>query len=315
MPFATGTIALGLHASSGSASLVVDTLRRQAVEASESGFDGVTLSEHHGGFPQYIPSPTMLTSVLLAAMRTGWAGPCPSVLPLRDVVTQVEDLAWLAAAYQGRVGAGFVPGYHERDFEIVGRDFAGRMSAFRDSLARASDLLQGAATDPLVDDVAIAALGISPVPVICGVGGPKGAAFAAECRVGVLLTSLLDSAKARRISESFRESGGTKSCVLIRQAWVGTPSDSSLNQLARYRSAASDSRFLETDDQDIVTHGEPEEIAERLAQQVLDSGADSLNLRIFSDEASASELVEQVGIFGRQVLPDVRRRLHWPPLN
>jgi alkanesulfonate monooxygenase SsuD/methylene tetrahydromethanopterin reductase-like flavin-dependent oxidoreductase (luciferase family) len=309
--FSPGSIALGLHASSGSGPVILEALREQAIAASQTGFDGVSLSEHHGGFPQYVPTPTLIAGFLLSSMEKGWAGPCPTILPLRDVVPLVEDLAWLASAYPGRVGAGFVSGYQERDFKIYGRSFSARIPEFKSSLRSAANLLRGEVDGELSGDQALQELAESPIPVVCGVGGPKGAAYAAECNVGILLTSLLDSKQARRLADAYRDSGGTNSCVLVRRAWVGTPPSDFADQLARYEAAATDRGGLETGSGDIVVHGEPSEIASRIAEQVQESGADSLNFRVFAEDAAPNDLVRQVALVGTEVLPALRSLLNW----
>jgi len=58
-------------------------------------------------------------------------------------VVVVEDLAWLAACYPGRIGAAFVSGYQSGDFELVGADFEHRMRAFADALPAAVRALAG----------------------------------------------------------------------------------------------------------------------------------------------------------------------------
>src|SRR5690348_15803965 len=76
---------------------VIEELRAQARLAMEHGFDGVMTSEHHGGFPGYLPNPVQLAGFLLDAMPTGWAAPCPVLLPLRPTALVAEEIAWLAA--------------------------------------------------------------------------------------------------------------------------------------------------------------------------------------------------------------------------
>ena len=178
-------------------------------------------------------------------------------------------------------------------------------------MATAASVLRGEAQGSLAEDPAIAALVQVPVPVVCGIGGPKGAAHAAASRVGILLTSMLDPSQARQIAHAYWEAGGRESCVLVRRAWVGTPPSSFDKQLARYRSVATQPGALETGTGEIVVCGEPSEVAERLADQVTTVGAGSLNLRIYAEDASREELVAQVGTVGREVLPDLRCRLGW----
>ena len=81
-------------------------MRAQAVLGREAGFDGVMTSEHHGGFGGYLPNPLQLTGFLLDAMPGGWAAACPLLLPLRPAALVIEEAAWLAARFPGRVGLG-----------------------------------------------------------------------------------------------------------------------------------------------------------------------------------------------------------------
>ena len=62
---------------------VVSEMRAQAAAAERAGFDGIMTSEHHGGFPGYLPNPMQAAGWLLDATRTLWAAPCPLLLPLR----------------------------------------------------------------------------------------------------------------------------------------------------------------------------------------------------------------------------------------
>ena len=71
----------------------VEVLRRQAWRASEIGYDGVMVSEHHADFPGYLPNPVQLAGLLLDAMPTGWVAPCPMLLPLKPYALIAEDLA------------------------------------------------------------------------------------------------------------------------------------------------------------------------------------------------------------------------------
>ena len=51
----------------------VEVLRRQARRASEIGYDGVMVSEHHADFPGYLPNPVQLAGLLLdGCPPAGW---------------------------------------------------------------------------------------------------------------------------------------------------------------------------------------------------------------------------------------------------
>src|SRR5919206_4125123 len=97
-PFAPGSVSLRLYPHNElSATAIVDELRAQAAVAEEHGFDGVMTSEHHGGFPRYLPNPLQVAGWLLEGMASGWAAPCPLLLPLRPPAMVAEEIAWLAA--------------------------------------------------------------------------------------------------------------------------------------------------------------------------------------------------------------------------
>ena len=306
-PFGAGSVALGLHLSGGDAAGAVDALRAQAIAADQAGFDGLTLSEHHGGYPGYLPTPTLMAAVLLAAMQSAWTAPCPTILPLRDRATVVEELAWLAAAYPGRVGAGFVPGYQARDFEIVGRDFAERDQQFRENLPWVTTALAGRPTGDLAGDPAVSALSRHPVPVVSGIGGPVGARRAARAGAGVLVTSLTSTEGARQLIDAHRSAGGAGPCVLIRRAWIGTLPETVQVQLDRYHHMDSGGRLGPRATAEVVVHGPATSVAESLAEDLATSGADSLNLRVFAENVPVAVLVDQIGQFGVGVLPELRR--------
>src|SRR3954466_1446166 len=104
-PFAAGSISFRSYPPDESnPAACLNEMRGQAALAVEHGFDGVMTSEHHGGFPGYLPNPLQLAGFLLDAMTTGWAAPCPLLLPLRPAALVVEETAWLAARFPGRVG-------------------------------------------------------------------------------------------------------------------------------------------------------------------------------------------------------------------
>lgn len=172
-PLGPGTISVGLHPGAGRADEVITELVLQAVTADAAGFDGVTLSEHHGGHPGYLPVPILIAARLLASLPAAWVAACPTILPLRDLPALVEEVAWVAACWPGRVGLGVVPGYQDRDFAIAGRPFDSRRQEFAANLPRLTAALSGGAEGGLQSDPAVAALATSSVPVLSGVGGPR----------------------------------------------------------------------------------------------------------------------------------------------
>jgi alkanesulfonate monooxygenase SsuD/methylene tetrahydromethanopterin reductase-like flavin-dependent oxidoreductase (luciferase family) len=308
-PFGNGSISFGLSAVDGTASDIVAALRQEATAAANAGFDGVTISEHHGGFAGYVPTPILLSAVLLAALDGSWACAGPSVLPLRSTATVVEDLAWLEAAYPGRVGAGFVAGYQKRDFELVGADFDRRSATFWAQLRELTDELSQTGAAQLGLDPAVAAL-THGLPIICGVGGPLGARRAAEAGAGLLLMSLAAPAKSAELIRAYRAAGGSGPCVLIRRVQFGSSTGPVAASLARWRSAGNEADWLRVD-ADALALGTVAEIAAQLVHDVSASEATALNIRIDCDSSDLVQRTARIHRFGKEVLPAVREQLGW----
>lgn len=304
-PFAPGTVAVGLHLPTGPLDAAVTGLRRLAIEADRVGFDGVTLSEHHGGYPGYLPVPTLVVAALLQVMTRAWAAPCPTILPLRDRTAVVEELAWLAALHPHRVGAGFVPGYQEKDFVVTGHPFSERRRLFRSLLPEITAALNGRARGGLASDPAVAALTDRPVPVLAGIGGPLAARAAAAAGAGILLTSLSGPMESKALVTEYIGAGGAGPRVLIRRAWMGSVPAGVARQLDRYRRADLPGPPPPASE-DVVVQGDAHEIAEVLAGALEASGADSLNVRLYAEDVAVDDLLEQVETFGREVLPRLR---------
>ena len=77
-PFAPGSVSLRLYPHNElRAPEVVEELRAQARAAEAAGFDGVMVSEHHGGFAGYLPNPIQTAGFLLDATERVWVAPCP----------------------------------------------------------------------------------------------------------------------------------------------------------------------------------------------------------------------------------------------
>ena len=93
------------------------------------GFDGVMTSEHHGGFAGYLPNPLQIASFVLEENPSGWAAPCPLLLPLRPTAQVAEEIAWLDARHPGRVGLGVAAGALPLDFEVMGVPLRGGRAA------------------------------------------------------------------------------------------------------------------------------------------------------------------------------------------
>jgi alkanesulfonate monooxygenase SsuD/methylene tetrahydromethanopterin reductase-like flavin-dependent oxidoreductase (luciferase family) len=310
-PLGPASISVGLSTGPGSGREIVAQLARDAVAAIDAGFDGVTLSEHHGGFPQYVPSPLLLAGVLLARLPRGFACAAPSILPLRTAVTVAEDLAWLDAAFTGRVGAGFAPGYQQSDFDAVGVDFDGRQRAFWAGLESVTTTLgRGPVPSQVRNDPAVAGLSEGSVPVLAGVGGPVGVRRAARLGVGLLVTSLRPAEEARELVRVHRDAGGRGSVVLIRRVHVGEGAAGFGTSLTHWSGAAPGADWLRPDDDALVT-GPAGQVADALVDAVTTSRCSALNLRLDAYSNDIAQVPDQVAALGAEVLPRVREALGW----
>ncbi len=65
-PLAAGAISLRMYPHSLAPDGIVEEMRVQARAAEAAGFDGVMTSEHHGGFPGYLPNPLLAAGALFS---------------------------------------------------------------------------------------------------------------------------------------------------------------------------------------------------------------------------------------------------------
>jgi alkanesulfonate monooxygenase SsuD/methylene tetrahydromethanopterin reductase-like flavin-dependent oxidoreductase (luciferase family) len=291
---------------------VVAELMAQAELAESSGFDGVMTSEHHGGFPNYIPNPLLAATWALEATDRIWAAPCPMLLPLRPVGQVVEDLAWTAQRFPGRVGAGFAAGALADDFVLSGVPFEEMRARFREALPVAVAALRGDATGPLANDPAVLALRAQPVPMVSAAQSPSAARRAGALGVGLLFDSLISTERAAEVSAAHEEAGGAGTRVLIRRVWVGPPPSTAVaTQMDRYRRVASTSTQDHWGAGDsLVTASDPGEIAEQLVDLLDVTNCDSLNLRVFHAGTPPAQIRDQIELVGHAVLPLLRIRVH-----
>lgn len=309
---AAGSVSLRLYPLDLSPGEVVAEMAAQAALAEQVGFDGVMTSEHHGGFPNYLPNPLLAATWALGATTQIWAAPSPTLLVLRPTSQVVEDLAWTAQRFPGRVGVGFATGAIERDFEMAGVPFEERGARYRAELAVAAAALAGDASLPLAADPAVAALSARPIPVVAAAQGPVAARRVATLGIGLLFDSIVSLDRAAEVAAAHAEAGGTRR-VLIRRVWVGpAPSDAVRAQMNRYRAAAPEAAQAHwAADGGLVCAEDPGTVARELHQQVLRSGCDALNLRVFHAGLGPEECRAQIRRVGLEVLPTLRRLGGW----
>jgi alkanesulfonate monooxygenase SsuD/methylene tetrahydromethanopterin reductase-like flavin-dependent oxidoreductase (luciferase family) len=299
-PLAAGSISLRLYPHSDhSAEEVVRELRAQAALATQSGFDGVMTSEHHGGFGGYMPNPLQAAGWLLEAMPDGWAAPCPLLLPLRPPALVAEEVAWLAARFPGRVGLGLAAGSLQDDFDIMGVTKDDLTSRFASALAVVAGALSGTDPGPLAGDVAVARCRANPVPVVSAAMSHAAVRRAARLGVGLLFDSLSAPERIRALSGMYRQAGGDRPCVLIRRVWVGAPPRALVDQqVDRYRGYAAPGAQAHWRGEQLVAADDAGAVADELSAVTTESGADALNLRVHVPGVAPTTARDQIAALG-----------------
>jgi alkanesulfonate monooxygenase SsuD/methylene tetrahydromethanopterin reductase-like flavin-dependent oxidoreductase (luciferase family) len=309
LPFADGSISLGLYLEDLNPSAALDELLLQAKIASESGFDGVTLSEHHGAFEGYLPTPILGISWILECTDAGWAAPCPLILPLRPLNLLLEEVAWLASRHPGRVGLGLAPGFAPDDFLLAGAPMETRRADYYRNLGPAVRALRGQADGLLTDDPAIKYCAQQGVSVLGAVAGPVAAAEAAKAGAGMLIATFKGPEQARELSAVYKANNGIGPRVLVRRCWVGqrpardairSPRESGGQRFAP-RTWANGDRT------DMVTATTADEMVEHLFARWVESEATALNVRLQLPGSTPKTTREQIRRFGAEVLPELRR--------
>jgi alkanesulfonate monooxygenase SsuD/methylene tetrahydromethanopterin reductase-like flavin-dependent oxidoreductase (luciferase family) len=288
----------------------LEELRHQARLAVELGFDGVGLSEHHAGFPGYLPSPLLFGASLLAELPRGFYAALPILLPLRFVAGVVEELAWLDARFPGRVVAGFAAGYYEDDFEAFGVPFADRFPRFRRMFEQVAVELRGEGRienqrrDPAV------AQARGRIGLVMNTSGPRNAQLAG--RLGAGITPVQMSVDDyRELFRTYRAAGGRGPIIVQRWVFLGDPPLGAIDKLNDTNESptgdhgwrTNDSRIIPLDDHD------PERMAERLIEHVRAIEATALCIRWHLGPLEPAVVREQIDRFGREVLPLVRQRM------
>ena len=310
-PFAPGSVSLRLYPHGDrSAREIVDELRAQAALAAEHHFDGVMTSEHHAGFHGYLPNPLQAAGWCLEAMASGWAAPCPLLLPLRPPALVAEEIAWMAARFPGRVGLGVASGALPADFDIMHvpmGDLAKRFTAAFEELA---GILDGSAAGALAGDPAIAAAATDRIPVLSAAMGFTAARRAARLGAGLLFDSMSTPERCRELVDAYHDAGGTASCVLVRRAWVGEPPRHDFDdQLAVYRAYSSRAAQDTWGEQEMVDSTGADDVVGGLLDSLERSGCDALNLRIHVPGVEPAAAREQIVLLGDLVVGRLRAEL------
>ncbi|HTK15881.1 MAG TPA: LLM class flavin-dependent oxidoreductase [Acidimicrobiia bacterium] len=311
-PFAPGSVSLRCYPHLDlPAPHIVDELRAQAALAVEHGFDGVMTSEHHGGFPGYLPNPLQTAGFALDAMASGWAAPCPLLLPLRPAALVIEETAWLAARHPDRVGLGVAAGALPIDFEIMDTTMDGLTARFANALELVVRVLGGGDAGALAGDPAIARCREHPIRVLSAAGSTTAARRAATVGAGLVFDSLSTPARCRELVDAYRAAGGTGPCVLIRRAWIGEPpAQLTAQQIDAYRSYAPTGAAANWGTDELVAARDAAEVAARLADAARVAGADALNLRVHVAGITPAAARMQIERLGEEAVPAIRDALY-----
>jgi alkanesulfonate monooxygenase SsuD/methylene tetrahydromethanopterin reductase-like flavin-dependent oxidoreductase (luciferase family) len=312
-PFSDGAFSIRLYGHRLPVGEMLDVLHAQAEAANAAGFDGVTVSEHHGSFDGYFPNPLQLASWLLSRLTRIWVAPFPLLLPLRPAGLVAEEVAWMSAMYPGRVAVGVAAGSLPQDFEIAGveqgDDLARRFTQGLEVLARG---LRGDVDGPLGDDPAVQRCREHPVPLLSAAMSHTAARRAANNRCGVLTDSVSSIGRLRDVAQTYFDAGGSGPLVTTRWVWVGEPPEGTVaKQMELYRSYAKQQHQGAFNDDALATiYGRADDVAERLCQLIASTRATALNLRVHVGGISPEAAIDQIRALGAEVLPLVRRG--WP---
>jgi alkanesulfonate monooxygenase SsuD/methylene tetrahydromethanopterin reductase-like flavin-dependent oxidoreductase (luciferase family) len=284
---------------------------RQAKLAEDAGFDGLMTSEHHGGFPGYVPNPLQLAGWLLEATDRIWSAPCPLLLPLYHWSHVAEQLAWMAVRFPGRVGGGFAIGGLAQDFEMADLDYSKRIEVFKDGLPRLAAALRGEAEAPLSMDAAIARCATNPVPCVSAAQSPGAVRRAARLGMSVLYDSLQTVERMREISDAYVEAGGRATRLAIRRVWIGPPPGAEVEaQMDFYRGYASESAQAHWGKGDeLISGADGGEVAEKLLTLAEAGGCDAFNLRVHVKGILPAQIEEQIERLGAETLPILSKEL------
>jgi alkanesulfonate monooxygenase SsuD/methylene tetrahydromethanopterin reductase-like flavin-dependent oxidoreductase (luciferase family) len=311
-PLAIGSISMRLYPHDVPARDQLDLIRRQARQAVEAGFDGVMVSEHHADFPGYLPNPVQMAGFLLPAMPRGWAAACPLLLPMQPYALVAEQLAWLDAAYPGRVGAGFAAGALPVDFELAEVPFDEIRERFKAALPKVVAALRGEDTTPLGNDRAIRACAERPLPMVAAAQSPAAVRRAARLGLGILYDSLQTVEVTRNLSDIYDDAGGTGPKILIRRVWIGDPPQAEIEaQMAHYRTYAPESAMKNWGAGTNLVHGPTGEAAAEALAGVLRAGnCDTVNVRVHVKGLTPGQIEDQIGHHAQSFLPHLRQV--WP---
>jgi len=305
-PFESGSVSLRLYPHNElPATEVVAEFCAQAKLGLDHGFDGIMTSEHHGGFPGYLPNPLQMVTFVLEENPVGWAAACPLLLPLRPTSMVAEEVAWLDARHPGRVGLGVAAGGLRRDFEAMDVPFDDAVDRFKRELPRLVEMLQGRELRELHDDPALRRAADHPIVVLSAAASTGAARRAAGVGAGLLLEGMSTPERLARLCAVYDEAGGSAPKVLIRRVWLGRPDGALVSRQREVYDSYAPTSGSYGEDQ-TASADDPAALAKELLSVLRVSGADALNLRVHLPGLSAAAIREQIVRLGDEVVPRLR---------
>src|SRR5262249_30513326 len=155
---------------------------------------------------------------------------------------------------------------------------------------------------PVAADPAIAEVPAEGLPLLAGVGGPRGVRAAARAGVGILLTSLRAPAEAAQLVRAYRQAGGVRPVVLIRRGTVRPGAAGFGSSTAAWQSRAGSASWLQATESALIT-GPPDAVGQQLAEAVRVSGCTALDLRLDAYAADPDRVADQISLIAGEVLP------------
>jgi alkanesulfonate monooxygenase SsuD/methylene tetrahydromethanopterin reductase-like flavin-dependent oxidoreductase (luciferase family) len=307
-PFAPGSVSIRLYPHTDlQAGAMLNELVVQAAMALELGFDGVMVSEHHGGMAGYLPQPLQTAAIVLEHAPAGWVAAAPLLLPLRPTAVVAEEVAWLASRHHGRVGLGVAAGARDVDYSVAGISAADAVDRFKAELPRLVAMLRGEELGALDGDPALAACRQHPVPVLSAAMSVTAARRAARAGIGLLLDGISAPGRISSLTDAYRAAGGTCPAVLVRRVWIGSVQRHLVEAQRAVYEGISGAPF--GDDQTVAAT-EPSEVAEQLRAVQVEAGADALNLRVHLPGMTPQDVRGQLEALAASVVPALKERSH-----
>jgi len=310
-PLQNGSVSLRLYPCPGTAPEQINELRSEAAIAERVGYDGVMVSEHHAGFPGYLPNPLQLASFLLAATKGIWIAPCPLLLPLKAKALIAEEIAWLSSAFPERLGVGFAAGALPVDFELAEVPFDEINPRFKKTLPWVIKTLRGSPEGPLREDLSIQNCLSNPIPMVIAAQSSQACIRAAKLDCGVLFDSLQAPSVSRNLSRQYKEAGGSGPVILIRRVWIGNSPKSAIEaQMRHYHSYANERAKANWGPGDsTIVAKDGEQAASQLLEVLRESECDTVNVRVHVAGLESGQIREQLLNHEADFLPVLKNEL------